>query len=75
MITYRWVYGVSIFVLLFSLALGVGILVKGDRGGLVWMQQALLWTGLLGMCVGMVLKSQDKRISNLEKHISKGENV
>ena len=36
---------------------------------------ALLWTGLLGVCVGHVLKSQDKRITNLEKNISKGEDA
>jgi len=73
--TYRLVFGVSITALFMSMALGILIFIKRYETDLFWAQQSLLWTGLLGMCVGNVLKLQEKRISKLEKQASKNESV
>ncbi len=73
--SYRFVFGVSTIAIVISFVLGIIYFTKISEQWVIWAQQSLLWTGILGGGVGHVLKSYEKRISEIEKQISKGEAV
>ncbi len=75
MTTYRSVFVISTVALLMSLVLGVLVWDKPNETVFTWAQQSLLWTGLLGITVGNVLRSQEKRIVKLEKQASNSDSV
>ena len=71
MITYRYVNVVSIIAIIFSFMLGISYFVKVSEQWVIWAQQSLLWIGILGGAVGNILTVLERRISELEKQVSK----
>ena len=73
--SYRFVFGVSTIAIVMSFILAIIYFTRISEQWVIWAQQSLLLTGLLGSAVCCVLKSYEKRISKIEKQISKDEAV
>ncbi len=73
--TYRWIFGVSIITIVMSIALAISYFSKGADDWKIWAQQSFLWIGLFAGYAGHILKVLEKRISKLEKQLSKSGSV